>query len=288
MAVSGGGFLTPSVSQVNAGFDKTSVTVSSAVLKGSITIVPDSECLQRGFEYKAVSDNIWIEAGMETGTFGSGEYTFTLEGLRPYTEYVFRAKAKTLAGWSYSPETRFTTVFSDSGKETAYQMKMDGKTGQEISVILKNNLHQDISEACVSLKFAGFDASSIAAALKQAPYNADYNEAAKGLLEAGFNAPAAAKALKAEYLDVFNYIGGDIAERIIKALREQGYSKDDVIKALREVFGIKMLYIGSYLGISNDDVFDSLIRTYGVYAFSADFWREHDTEQYTDGYIRHR
>jgi len=164
---------------------------------------------------------------METGAFGNGEYAFVLEDLRPYTGYVFRAKVQTLAGWSYSPEISFTTIFSDSGKETAYQMKMDGKTGQEILEILKNNLHQDISEACVSLKFAGFDASGIAAALKPAPYKALYNEVAKGLLTAGFDASTAAKALKAEYLDVFQYIGGDIAGHIIDALYKQGYPKDD-------------------------------------------------------------
>ncbi|HHV98444.1 MAG TPA: hypothetical protein GXX36_02525 [Clostridiaceae bacterium] len=280
------GILTPSRAQVNAGLDNTLITVSSAVLKGDITIVPGSECQQRGFEYKAVSDNLWIEAGMETGTFGSGEYTFTLEGLRPYTEYVFRAKAQTLAGWSYSPEIGFTTIFSDNGKETAYQMKMDGKTGKEILEILKNNLHQDISEACVSLKFAGFDASSIAAALKPAPYNAKYDGVAKGLLTAGFDASTAAKALMSEYSDVFEYIGGDAAGIITETLDEQGFPKDDIIKALREVFNIKIDYIGLYLDVTNDTVYDSLIRTYGAYAFSADFWREHDTEQYTDGYIR--
>ncbi|HHW30809.1 MAG TPA: fibronectin type III domain-containing protein [Clostridiaceae bacterium] len=280
MAVSGGGFLTPSIAQVNASLDNTLVTVSSAVLKGNITIVPGSECLQRGFEYKAVSDSIWIEAGMETGR--SGEYTFTLEGLRPYTGYVFRAKAQTLAGWSYSSEIVFSTIFSDNGKETAYQMKMDGKTGKEILEILKNNLHQSISEACVSLKFAGFDAFSIAAALKPDPYKATYKEVAKGLLAAGFDASTAAKALQAEYLDVFQYEGGDITESIITALDEQGYPKDDVIKALREVFNIKMDYIGLYLGISNDEVYDSLIHTYGAYVFSADFWREHYDEYYYD------
>jgi hypothetical protein len=121
-----------------------------------------------------------------------------------------------------------------------------------------------------------------AAALKPAPYNANYNQVAKGLLEAGFDASTAAKALKTEYLDVFQYMGGDIAGRIIEALYEQGYPKDDVIKALREVFEIKMPYIGLYLGISNDEVYASLIRTYGAYDFSADFWSEHFDEYYYD------
>jgi len=56
MAVSGTAFLTPSRAQVNASLDKNMVTVSSAVLKGDIRVVPGSECLQRGFEYRAASE----------------------------------------------------------------------------------------------------------------------------------------------------------------------------------------------------------------------------------------
>jgi hypothetical protein len=254
-----GGISTDYLSEVDASLDKSSVTVSSAILKGNITAVDYRGCQKRGFEYKAVSENLWIEAGIETGNFGAGEYTFTLEGLQPYTNYEFRAKAYTYAGWSYSPVISFTTVFSNSAKETAYQMKMDGKSATEIAGLLKDNLDKTIQEASTSLKFTGFNAAEIAEALKAVPYKATYRQAAAALKGSGFDASAVADALKTKYADIFAYEGGNLDKNIINVLIEQGYTVDEMVKALRDFFKINIvnlsLYFPSDSGVTTEAIY---------------------------------
>ena len=288
-AAGAGTISTPYLSEVAATFDNASVTVSSATLNGNITAIDYQNCQERGFEYKAAFDNLWLEVGLETGTFGTSEYTVDLEGLQPYTEYVFRAKAFTYAGWSYSPEISFTTLFSDSTRETAYQMKMDGKTGPEISEILKNNFSLTISDACASLKFAGFSALDIAAALKAAPYNAPYAELTAGLKAAGFDASAVADALQIQYADIFAYEGGNLVSNITDVLVEQGYSVDETVKVLRDYFGVNIVNIAAIFpaaaGVTTDTVYASLIRIYGPYAFARDYWSEYQGTSNPGWYI---
>ena len=102
-------------------------------------------------------------------------------------------------------------------------MKMDGRTGPEISELLKNNFSLTISEACASLKFAGFNTLDIAASLKAAPYNAAYAELTAGLKAASFDASAVADALRMHYSDALAYLGGNIVKGVTQVLIELVY-----------------------------------------------------------------
>ena len=261
--------------QVSASIDSTSVTVTSAVLKGNIVDAP-SISSSRGFEYRAVSESNWIDAGVVNGGFVEGPFSYTLEGLQPYTRYVYRAKAYTYAGWSYSPEVYFTTVYSDNAQETAYQMKKDGKTALEITQILYSNMKKDIKEICASLKFAGFSANEVAAAFKENPVKATYTKVIEALAEAGFDGPSTAKALKDNYE---SSISGDVVYQIVNYMYQYGFSIDEIVKAQKEAFGINLIYMKS---VSSDDLHAVFVRVYGAYAYAKEYWEGYDINSKPD------
>ena len=85
----------------------TEVSQTSARLNGNI--VSGAPILERGFEWGFESGN-YQYSWTETGTFGTGTYSYVVTGLPPNTRVYFRAKARNEGGWGYGSEVYFDTL----------------------------------------------------------------------------------------------------------------------------------------------------------------------------------
>lgn len=85
----------------------TEVSQTSARLNGNI--VSGAPILERGFEWGFESGN-YQYSWTETGTFGTGTYSYVVTGLPSNTRVYFRAKARNESGWGYGSEVYFDTL----------------------------------------------------------------------------------------------------------------------------------------------------------------------------------
>ncbi|KUK65934.1 MAG: S-layer domain protein [Desulfotomaculum sp. 46_80] len=104
--IPGGEITAPTVTTENAA----DITCSGATLKGNITSNGGADCDQRKFVYRRQGVTEWTDAGVETGTFGIGAFSFNLTGLDLNTSYEYSAMAHNSAGWSVVTKTYFTTL----------------------------------------------------------------------------------------------------------------------------------------------------------------------------------
>ncbi|MDD5065215.1 MAG: hypothetical protein PHQ35_10725 [Phycisphaerae bacterium] len=98
---------TPAVST----FDADNITGSQATLNGSINSVGGGNVVQRGFEWGTSPGNYTFSL-IESGSFGTGSFSYDIAGLNRETTYYFRAKASNFTGcegWNYGSENFFTT-----------------------------------------------------------------------------------------------------------------------------------------------------------------------------------
>jgi len=87
-----------------------SVTTSSAVLKGRISNTGTAAAADiRGFAYRQQGAGSWIEAGNQSGSFGTGDYSYSLSGLTSATVYEYIARAHSSYGWGEGAVRTFTT-----------------------------------------------------------------------------------------------------------------------------------------------------------------------------------
>lgn len=268
-------FRTPLLPQVTTSFDRASVTESKAVLTGKIEGLY-SDCIQRGFEYREAASDIWLEAGIEEGPFTDAGFTFTLDGLLPNTEYVFRAKVTNYAGTVTGPEITFTTLHSSSAKETAYRMKIDGAGASEVIGILKGNFKVSVEEAITCMLFAGFSPDETISACMSAAYPgiSDYKVVCQVLKSQEVKLPMVANILRTCYDDVFNGFG--VEKDLKAALTEIGFATDDIIKELKEHYNIRLTNISSTLGLTTEEAYKALIRIYGAQSFANMYWEDYE------------
>ena len=271
--------------QVTTSFDYTSVTESKAILTGKIE-GSYNDCKQRGFEYRAATSDIWLEAGIEEGPFDNVDFTFTLDGLLPNTEYVFRAKATNYAGTVTGPEITFATLHSSSAKETAYRMKADGAGASEVIGILKGNFKVSVEEAITCMLFAGFSPDETISAGISAAYPGinDYIVVCQVLKSHGVELPMVANILRTRYDDVF--YGSGVEKDLKAALTEIGFSADDIIKELKEHYNIRLTSISSTLGMTSEESHKALIRIYGVQSFANMYWGDYEAASNPLFYLR--
>ncbi len=85
----------------------TSITTTSATLRGNIDSKGGSSVLEKGFDWGTSSGSLENEL-TQTGTYSTGSFTKYLSGLTPGTKYYFQAKARNSSGWAYGSELSFT------------------------------------------------------------------------------------------------------------------------------------------------------------------------------------
>ncbi|MDD4334771.1 MAG: fibronectin type III domain-containing protein, partial [Desulfotomaculaceae bacterium] len=90
----------------------TNIGMESAILHGSINNTGGEYCDQRKFRIRAQGNESWSDAGIETGSFGSESFSFTITGLHLGTIYEYKAMAYNLAGWGEGSVTTFTAAAS--------------------------------------------------------------------------------------------------------------------------------------------------------------------------------
>jgi len=89
--------------------DADNISPNAATLQGSITTTGGENCDERGFEWGTSSGN-YPNSWTESGSFGTGDFDYTITGLNPQTDTYFRAKAHNSAGWGYGSERQFSTT----------------------------------------------------------------------------------------------------------------------------------------------------------------------------------
>jgi len=108
----GGGEVTaPTVTTGSA----TGISTSGATLNGNITNTGGENCDQRKFQYRQQGTTTWIDAGLVSGSFGTGTFSFALTGLTSLTTYEVKAMAHNSSGWGEGTVVTFTTLKSSSG-----------------------------------------------------------------------------------------------------------------------------------------------------------------------------
>ncbi len=95
--------------------EATSVTTISATLNGNITNTGGENCDQHKFQYRQQGTTEWADAGLETGSFVTGAFSFNLTGLSSSTAYEAKAMAHNTAGWGEGIVVAFTTTRSSGG-----------------------------------------------------------------------------------------------------------------------------------------------------------------------------
>lgn len=103
-------YIDPSLAAVTLA-DVTDITTTSVNLNGTITSTGLAEVTAKGFVWSTSE-----EPTLENGTSidlggGTGEFTYTITDLTPFTTYYIRAYATNSQGTAYSREITFTTKF---------------------------------------------------------------------------------------------------------------------------------------------------------------------------------
>ena len=148
--ITAAGVVAPTV-QTN---DATGITTSSATLNGNITNTGGENCDQRKFQYRKQGTTEWTDAGVETGSFGTGAFSFSLTGLTSNTAYEVKAMAHNSAGWGEGSVATFTTSTSGGGRGGGYVAKLEVDTYEPaenaekvaLDAVVKVTFKQDIGE----------------------------------------------------------------------------------------------------------------------------------------------
>ncbi|OPY59874.1 MAG: hypothetical protein A4E56_03050 [Pelotomaculum sp. PtaU1.Bin065] len=106
----------------------TNVGTDSATLNGSITDTSGENCDQRKFQIRALGSENWSDAGIETGSFAPGVFSFTITGLTPGGTYELKAMAHNPAGWG---EGNLTTVTAATFPEELAKLTYDSLGGSQ-------------------------------------------------------------------------------------------------------------------------------------------------------------
>ena len=105
--------VTPSLTVINPPTvvtnSATNIGTLQATLNGQITDTGGATVDERGFEWGTESGS-YPNSWTETGSFGTGSFSYEITDLQPKTTYYYRAKAHNSVGWGYGDEQTFTTL----------------------------------------------------------------------------------------------------------------------------------------------------------------------------------
>ncbi len=158
---------------------------TTATLAGNITDTggPGVACTVYRFQYCLAGGTDWLSVDTVQGSFGTGPFSFNLTGLQPGAKCEFQAQAYTAAGWGSSQTISFANTWGESDKETAVNMKAAGDSTADIATALMHTFGDTDAAALQALQYAGFEATDIAAGLKNSAYG-DSLRGVVGLLTA--------------------------------------------------------------------------------------------------------
>ena len=93
--------------------DVTNIATASATANGHVTYSDMSQIIERGFLYDTSPDGLFYGSAVCDGVVYEGplqnDFSCSMTGLYPYTEYYVRAYAKTAEGIGYGEKVSFTT-----------------------------------------------------------------------------------------------------------------------------------------------------------------------------------
>ncbi len=104
-------FTTPAAVPVVETRPATGLGEEAATLGGDIKDIGGDDCDRRGFDYRKQGDSAWTSR-TEAGSFGTGAFSLTVDGLETGSTYEYRAKADNSGGWGYGEVKSFTTEAS--------------------------------------------------------------------------------------------------------------------------------------------------------------------------------
>lgn len=91
----------------------TSITASSAVLGGNVTVVGCNNITERGIYYSTTSgfaDGAGTKVSETSGSYSTGTFTVNVTGLTSGTTYYYKAFATSASGTSYTAQGTFSTL----------------------------------------------------------------------------------------------------------------------------------------------------------------------------------
>lgn len=115
--------------------DATDVDVIDATGNGNITDLGGYTPDERGFEWGLVSGGPYPNSVTESGSFGTGAYSLTLEDLPYNTTIYYRAKAHNSVGWGYGAEKSFDTLEPNPETWPAVNIQQYQATGYGQSLV---------------------------------------------------------------------------------------------------------------------------------------------------------
>ncbi|MCL6560055.1 MAG: fibronectin type III domain-containing protein [Firmicutes bacterium] len=112
----------------------TNISTNSVTLNGSIGNTGGENCDQRKFRIRLQDSESWTDAGIETGSFGPGSFSFNLTGLNPGATYEFKAMAHNQAGWGEGEVKTFTAeAFAEAPAKSTATGRSRGKPTRDES-----------------------------------------------------------------------------------------------------------------------------------------------------------
>jgi hypothetical protein len=119
----------------------TSVEETTATLNGNITATGGVNPTVRGFDWDVDSGEPYASAWTETGSYGTGAFTYASGTFIKGTVYYYRAKAQNTGGWSYGSEVQFLTkpdepnTFTATAGNQQVQLSWVKGTGAQYTII---------------------------------------------------------------------------------------------------------------------------------------------------------
>jgi len=124
--------------------DACDITSSQGTLNGNITDTGGENAVERGFEW-GTSPGSYTYSLTESGSFGTGAFSYEITRLTRQTTYYFRAKAHNSVGWSYGLEKSFSTscfvniydlaAFCEQWLQTGANLEADLDSGGTVDFI---------------------------------------------------------------------------------------------------------------------------------------------------------
>jgi Leucine-rich repeat (LRR) protein len=102
-------FTTPGLVPVVINPTISNITMSSAILGGTVSSSNGSLIMERGIVYSTTPNPTWESASTKTASGDLGAFSVLVSGLKANTVYYFRAYARNEAGFGYTNDSSFKT-----------------------------------------------------------------------------------------------------------------------------------------------------------------------------------